>query len=286
MLHSPLFSLLLIFPASVSAVTLYDSLNPESQDNSLRLEYSSSLENSKNLYGQLDLVIATNNHLLLGSGKSDVLTSTNRLQLYSFMLGYNSPYGEAFEFGLTYDYWGNTNELWTNTLSMPLRWNIRDWSVALQPQFMRINLYSRGFNKPGHLHHSNSQSLSGAIRYYGFNRWELGIAGSRYRYETDPGKLNNPLARFLFSDVTLVLSYGFPRSRFAVNIAYNFDTWHLGLKQEQTISAVDSNRLVITSLNTSFYLTDNFSLSIESGYIDIENSEPYDYLTLGMQVFF
>ncbi len=284
--RSPLFSLLIIFPASVSAVTLYDSLKPELQDNSLRLEYSSGLENSKNFYGELDLTIATNNHLLLGSGKSDILTSTNRLQLYNFMLGYNSPYGEPFEFGLVYDYWGNTDELWTNTLSIPLRWNTRDWSMTLQPQFMQINLYSQRFNKPRHLHHSNSRSLSGSIRYYGFDRWELGIAGSRYRYEADLGKLNNPLARLLFSDVTLVLSYGFPRSRFSGNIAYNFDAWRLGVKQEQTVSAVDSSRLIITSLNTSFYLTDDFSLSIEGGYIDIKNSEPYNYLNLRMQVFF
>ncbi|VAX11367.1 hypothetical protein MNBD_GAMMA25-1590 [hydrothermal vent metagenome] len=281
-----LFSLLSIIPPSVSATNLYEFLDPIPQDNSLWLEYSSGLEDSRNFYGELDLAVSTDQHLLLGAGKSDVLTFTKRVELYSFMLGYNSAYGEPFEFGLVYDYWGNTNELWTNSLSVPLRWNTRDWSLSLQPQLMKIYLYTRRFNQPQRRHSSDSRSLSGSVNYYGFVRWELGVTGSKYYYQADMERLDNPLARFLFSDVTLVLSYGFPRSRLAGNIAYNFDSWRLGIKQEQTISAVDASQLDITSVNANFYLSDDFSLLIEGGYISIENAEPYNYIKLGTRFFF
>lgn len=281
-----LFSLLGVIPLSVSATNLYEFLDPAPPDNSLWLEYSSGLEDSKNIYGELDLAVASNHHLLLGAGRSDVKTFTRRTDLYSLMLAYHSSYGEPFEFGLAYDYWGNTAELWTNSLSAPLRWNTRDWSIMLQPQFMNIRLYSQRINQPRRLHSSNSRSLSGNISYYGFARWRLGISASRYDYEADLSRLDNPLARYLFSDVTLVLSYGFPDSRLAAHIAYNFDDWGLGIQQEQTISAVDASRLDITSVNVNLYFNDQFSLLIEGGHIGIENSDPYNYLKLGSQIFF
>lgn len=286
MYHCLLFYLLIIFMLPASATNLYESLTPEPQDSSINLEYNIGQENSKNYYTELDLVVADDQHLQLGVGKSDVLTLTERVNLYNLTLGYNSRYGAPFEFGLVYDYWGNTNDLWTNTLSIPLRWNTQNWSLSLQPQFMRIYLYTQRFNRPRRLHRSNSRSLSGSINYYGFNRWELGVSGSTYYYQADLSKLNNPIAEFLFNDVTLLLSYGFPSSRIAGNIAYNFDSWRLGIKQEQTISAVDASKLYISSINTTFYLSNSFSLLMEAGYIGIENSAPYNYFKLGTQIFF
>ncbi len=281
-----LFCLLIVFLPPASATDLYESLSPEPLDSSLGLDYNIGLENSKNYHANLDLVVAGDRHLQLGAGKSDVLTLTDRVNLYNLTLGYNSRYGAPFEYGLVYDYWGNTNDLWTNTLSIPLRWNTQNWSVSLQPQFMRLYLYTQRLNRPQRLHRSNSHALSGSINYYGFDRWELGVSGSTYHYQADLSRLNNPIAAFLFNDVTLLLSYGFPSSRLAGNIAYNFDSWRLGIKQEQTISAVDTSKLNVTSVNTTFYLSKRFSLTMDAGYIGIENSVPYNYFNLGTQIFF
>ena len=287
MYYRLLFSLLILFIQPATATDLYESLEPESADSSLWLEYNIGLENSKNYYAELDLAIVADHHLLLGGGKSDVLTLTDRVDLYTLTLGYNSPYGAPFEYGLIYDFWGNTDELWTNTLSVPLRWNTQNWSLSLRPQFMRIFLYTqRRFNRTRRLHSSDSRALSGEVTYYGFERWELGVSASAYSYEADLSKLDSPIAPFLFSDITLVLSYGFPSSRLAASLAYNFDNWRLGIRQEQTISAVDDSRLDITSLSSNFYLSNDFSLLLEAGYIGIENSQPYNYYKLGTQIFF
>lgn len=276
--------LMLCLPPARPA-SLYEFLEP-APDNSLWLEYSSGLEDSKNLYGELDMVIATDQHLLLGAGKSDVQGFTRRVNLYSLMLGCNSAYGEPFEFGLIYDFWGNTDELWTNALSLPLRWNSRDWRFTLQPRFMRIYLYTRRLNRPARLHDSDSRALSASLTYYGFERWQLGISGASYDYDADLTRLDNPLARFLFSDITLILSYGFPDSRLAGNIAYQFDRWRLGAQQERTVSAVDYSRMDISSVNATFYLNDDFSLLSEAGRVSVENNETYNYLKLGAQFFF
>lgn len=281
-----LFSLLIIFLPPASATDLYESLSPKPLNSSFGLDYNIGLENSKNYHANLDLAVANDRYLQLGIGKSDVLTQTDRVNLYNLTVGYHSRYGAPFEYGLVYDYWGNTNDLWTNTLSIPLRWNSRNWSVSLQPQFMRIYLYSQRFNRPQRLHRSNSRALSSAIDYYGFEHWELGISGATYHYEATLSRLNNPLASFLFNDVTLLLSYGFPRSRLAGSIAYNFDNWRLGIKQEQTVSEIDASKLDVTSVNTTFYLSKRFSLMMEAGYISTKNSVPYNYFNLGTQIFF
>lgn len=281
-----LFSLLILFLPPASATDLYESLNPKPMNSSVELNYNVGLENSKNYQANLDLAGAGGRHLLLGIGKSDLLTQADRVNLYNLTLGYHSRYGASFEYGLVYDYWGNTNDLWTNTLSIPLRWNSRNWSLSLQPQLMRIYLYSQRFNRPRRLHRSNSRALSSSVDYYGFKHWDLGVSGSTYHYQADLSRLNNPIASFLFNDVTLLLSYGFPRSRLAGSIAYDFDNWRLGIRQEQTISAVDASKLDITSINTSIYLSKRLSLIMEAGYIGTDNTAAYNYLHLGAQFFF
>lgn len=153
-----LFYLLIVFLPPASATDLYESLSPEPLDSSLGLDYNIGLENSKNYHANLDLVVGGDRHLQLGAGQSEVLTLTDRVNLYNLTLGYNSRYGAPFEYGLVYDYWGNT--------------------------------------------------------------------------------------------------------------------------------AVDASKLNVTSVNTTFYLSKRFSLTMEAGYIGAENSAPYNYFNLGTQIFF
>lgn len=274
---------------SALAGTLYEDLllHDPGLKHSLWLEYTNGLENSQDLYAELDLVIASTNHLLLGGGKSDLQTTDGRVNLYSFKIGYNSAYGAPFEYGVVYDYWGKSNELWTHNLSVPLRWNTNDWGFGLKPLLTRINLYALPSDgSPRQLEHTNSQAIEGAIEYYGFGNWDFKINGGYYHYDTDLSRFDNPVASSLFSDVTLVLSYGFPESRLGLGAAYNFKSWRLGGRWEGTVSAVDNSRIDITSLNTAIYLSKSFMLDLEGGRVIVENDVSYNFVKLAGQVLF
>lgn len=287
-----LFSLLVppLLPAGsqAQAQTLYEALpEPDEQRSSVFLEYSSGLQDSRDLYGEADLVIGGRHHLLLGGGKSDLQSLEGRVNLYSFKLGYNTAYGEPFEFGLAYDYWGKQEELWTHTVSLPLRWNTLDWSFSVKPLLSRINLYTRDRPQaPRQLRQTNSQAVEAIVDYYGLGNWEFEVSGGVYRYDADLGQLDNPIASVLFSDVALVLTYGFPSSRLGAAVAYNFASWRVGLYQESTVSIVDDTRLNVTTLKNTFYLGKDFSLNLNGGRVTSDNIDPYNFLTLGGQYLF
>ncbi|HID49344.1 MAG TPA: hypothetical protein EYP40_07015 [Chromatiales bacterium] len=283
-----LFLVPLLIAVGVRAESLYEALpEPARQRSSVWLAYSSGLNDSRDLYGEADLVIAGRHHLLLGGGRSNLQSLEGRVDLSSFKLGYNSAYGEPFEFGLTYDYWGRQDELWTQTLSMPLRWNTLDWSFHIKPMLSRINLYTQAQPpRPRQLQQTNSQAVEGMINYYGPGNWEFEVSGGVYRYDGEPERLDNPITSALFSDVSLILAYGFPRSRLGAAVAYNFRAWRVGLYQESTVSLVDNTRLNVTSLKNTFYLGDDFSLNLNGGRVSAENIESYNFLTVGGQYLF
>lgn len=282
----PVLCLVCLLPATLArGETIYDLLTPP-PDHRLWLEYNHGLEDSQSYYGELDLVLADDNRLLLGAGKSDIQGLTRRVDLYSYTIGFNTPYSEPFEAGVRYAFWGNTSELWTHTLSVPLGWNTTDWSLGLRPGYTRIYVYLQRFGTPLRQIETASQFVEGNLGYYGLSRWSFSLYGAIHHYDTDLSRLQNPLARYLFSDVSLVLGYGFPRSRLGGEMAYDFDYWRIGVGYERTVSEVDASRLDVTALKTAFYINDRLTLHVQGGHITSETTPAYNYLQLATEVLF
>ncbi len=258
---------------------------PPPPDHRFWMEFNSGLENSRSVYGELDLLFGDEQHLLLGAGQSDLEDVDRRVNLYSYTLGFNSAYGAPFEIGGLYEFWGNTDVLWTHSFSLPLRWSTRDWSFDLRPGYTAISLYLQPPLRPRRQIDTSSEFLEGRIIYCGLPRWRLSLGGSRYAYAQDLSRLQQPRARSLFSDVTLVLGYGFPRSRMTVEATRHFSRWQLGAAFERTIAEVDGSRVDIASLKGAFDLNVQFSLHTRIGRI--ESSAPsYNYLQLAGELRF
>ncbi len=275
----------LLLATAARSETIYDLLAPP-PEHRLWLEYNRGLEDSQSFYGELDLAIANGNRLLLGAGQSDIQGLTRRVDLYSYTAGLSTPYGEPFEAGMRYEFWGNTSELWTHTLSVPLAWNTPDWFLGLRPAYTRIYAYLRRFGTPIRQVETASQFVTGHLGYDGLPRWSFSLYGAIHHYDTDLSRFRNPLARYLFSDVTLVLGYGFPRRRLGAEMEYDFDAWRIGAGYEQTVSEVDASRLDVTTLKTAFRLHDRLTLHAQGGHVTSETGPAYNFLQLASQVLF
>ncbi len=258
---------------------------PAKPRSSLWFELRSGLQNSRDFNLYLDYALPSSDRLLAGGGKASLGSALGSYTTYSFNLGYHNEYGKDFEFGVLYDFWGNTNDLWSHALSVPLRINTIDWAIDIIPMFTRINLYRTNFftNRQRRLMTTASQSLELRAGYYGFLNWEILFGGARYHYNDNIEGLDNPLARLFFSDIALVLSYGFPDRRAFAELAYNFSMLRLGLNQERTESAVDHSILDITSLMTAIYINDAFAVHLEGGRILIDGSDRSHYAKLALQ---
>ena len=278
-----LVGLLLATPAR--SETIYDLLVPP-PDHRLWLEYNRGLEDSQRYYGELDLAIADSQHLLLGAGKSDIQGARRRVDLYSYTVGFNTAYGEPFEAGVRYEFWGNTSELWTHTLSLPLAWNTTHGFLGLRPGYTDINLYVYRLNRPPREINTASQFIELDIGYYGFDDWGLRLGGAWYRYDADLSRLQSPLAPYLFSDITIVLGYGFPRRRLVGGLTRDFGRLSLGAEYEQTIVESDGSRLDVFSLKVAFRVDDTLGVHLQVGRIRGDATPDYNYLRLATDIGF
>ncbi len=269
----------------MAAETVYDLAAP-APAHRLWLEYSTGLENSRSTYGELDLALGDSGRLLLGAGLSDVQGASERVDLYTYTVGFNTPWGEPFEAGALYEFWGNTDALWTHTFSLPLGWNTADWFFGLRPGYTAIALQVRRFGRPRQTYETASQFVEGSLIHFGLSPWRLRLQGALHAYDDDLGRLQHPLARYLLSDVTLVLGYGFPRSRLGAEAMRDFPWGWLGASFERTIVESDGSRLDVTSLKAGLRLHARLSLHLQGGRIDSEYGSDYNYLRLGTDIGF
>ncbi len=275
----------LLLASAARSETIYDLLEPPPAHR-LWLEYNRGLEDSQSFYGELDMAIANGNRLLLGAGKSDVQGLTRRVDLYSYTVGLNTPWGEPFEAGVRYEFWGNTSELWTHTLSLPLTWNMADGYVGLRPGYTDIGLYVYRFNRPPRQTDTASQFIDLDIGYQGVEDWSLRLSTAWYRYDADLSRLQSPLASYLFSDITIVLGYGFPRQRLAGELTHDFGRLSLGAEYERTIVESDGSRLDVLSVKAAFRVDDTLGLYLQGGRIQADDTPDYNYLRLATDIGF
>ena len=261
---------------------------PPPPRSSIWLEYNSGLQDSQDMSLSLDLVLPSKHRLLLGAGQSNLSSGNGQYQIYSASGGFHTEYGKTFEIGLLYDYWGNSNDLWTHTFSLPLRLNTADWSFDLIPQTSRINLYRRSYpDNRKTLITTSSKGIEAGISYFGIAEWELLLTTSYYHYADDMTRLNQPIARLFISDLALAMSYGFPERRNAAEVAYNFPRTRVGFLQERTISAVDHSKLDISAIKIAYYFNDDFAMHLEGGYIRLDSgNDTSNYLKLSGQINF
>lgn len=253
----------------------------ENDLNTLYLEYSSGLKDSRDFSLSADIALPTGDRLIVGARKSDLSSNTGQYPAYGFSAAFHSEYGRPFEWGIAYDFWGNTDDLWTNAISLPLRLNTNNWSFSLRPEYTQINIYRRIlFNNSRVLIETSSTALDTSLSYYGWHNWDITARVAGYQYEDNIEGLSRPVAQLYFSDIALVLSYGFPKYRASLQAGYQFTHLYFALKQERTVSAVDQARLDITSAKTAYNFSDALTLHLEGGHIQIDDGSTTQYLKL------
>jgi len=200
----------------------------DKESNTLFLEYSSGLKDFHDFSLLADFSLPNGDRLILGASKSNLSSNNGNYNIYGLSAAINTEYGKPFELGIAYDFWGNTDDLWTHSLSLPLRWNTRNWSIRLQPEYTQINIYRLILvNNTRTLLKSPSTSLDTSLTYYGLRDWDITLRAAGYRYEDNIEGFSRPIAQLYFSDLALVLSYGFQNTvrQYKLAIALLSFTW-------------------------------------------------------------
>lgn len=225
-------------------------------------------EAGSDYYIEADLSSETGPQLLLAADSSVSATSTSETTTNSYLMGlYNNP-AKALEFGVDYEYWGNSDELVTNTVRATLGWHRDNLSIRLRPQYRNITLYTRQLammNRRLSVD-TSSTGLGIQFRYYRMSPLILSVGHLRNHYDANlSGLATGLLPRYIFSPTTLDLAYGFERDRSYVDISVDFKYAKPGVEWWQSRSAVDNSEVTVYTAYASKRLSKSWKMRLEAG---------------------
>lgn len=280
--------LLLLCPVAYAQESFLDYVT-EMEDiprSSLWLEYQSSDDDSTDFYMDLGLSLNSSNKLKLGIGESQLhdVTQSIDTENYDIQLVHLTP--RDVDVGIGYAYWGNDDELWTETVNLMLVIHGEDFSFRIQPRFTTLHIYTVPIMGQRRLGETDSEGWGISFSYYGFENWTVNLSATDYEYDADLTKLNSLLAQFIFSNTALLLSDIFLEKSNSLEIKRQFNKIDLGFLLGQSVSAIDHSEIDNRAVNLEWYLHPDYSLFIETGETVPESGDPGTYITAGFNALF
>ena len=253
---------------------------------SLWVEYQEHDDDSTDFYMDLGLYLNDTNKLTIGIGESQLQDFNQSIDSNSYNIQLLHQTKNNFDMGIGYNYWGDDNELWTETYSLIFTLYGDGYSLRLQPRFTTLNIYTVPIMGTRHLGDSDSEGWGLTFSYYGFKDWVINISGTDYDYDADLTKLNTLLAQFIFSNATLLLSDSFIEKSTTFEIKKQFYDFDLGFVFGQSVSAIDHSKVDNMAVNFEWYFSNDYSLFLETGTAEPKSDDSSKYITTGFSVLF
>ncbi|MEJ2143279.1 MAG: hypothetical protein P8Y24_13170 [Gammaproteobacteria bacterium] len=264
----------------------YVSEMDDTPPSSLWMEYQSNEDDSTDFYMDLGLYLNPSNTLKIGVGESQLHDAGQSIDTDNYDIQLVHHISRNIDIGIGYSYWGNKDELWTETLDLLFVVHGDDISIRLQPRFSTLNIYTVPITGQRRLVESNSDGWGVSLSYYAIKNWTFNLAATDYNYEVDLTKLNTLLARIIFSNATLLLSDNFLEKSTSFEIIRQFKNFDLGLVIGQSVSAIDHSDIDNYAINLEWYIHPDYSLFMETGETIPESGDPGTYVTAGFSALF
>lgn len=274
-LPTPRLALLLIL--------LLKALTP--QANEIGLSYSNDSNSTQSSLLDISFDMGEQTQLYMGGGESIIKDSSGEITTTSYNIGLGGIGNEQFDYDVGYAFWGNTNELTTETFNLSLSLYTQDWKFTIRPELQQIVLYTKGSRKQINI---DGSGFYNSIEYFGFDTIEFFYAHSSYHYNRNLAILNTRLADLFFSNTSLLLSGSFIEKRDQAEIAFNLAKYNwlpkrAAVSYSQSLIAIDKSHSETIALNLRFSLSKNIELELEGGKISPEFSNNLNYGVISLR---
>lgn len=258
----------------------------DSPRSSLWMEYQSYEDDSTDFYMDLGLYLNPSNKLKVGIGESQLHDAGQSIDTDNYDIQLVHHTSHNMDIGIGYSYWGNNDELWTETLDLMFVVHGDDFSFRLQPRFTTLNIYTLPIMGQRRLGETDSEGWGISLSYYGTKNWTFNLSATEYDYDADLTKLNTLLAQFVFSNATLLLSDNFLEKSTSLEIIRQFGKIDLGVVIGQSVSAIDHSDIDNYAINLEWFLDPGYSLFMEAGKTVPESGDPGTSITAGFSALF
>ena len=148
---------------------------------SLWVEQQSSSDDSSDRYIELGLYLDPANKLQMGIGESHIEGVTQDIETTNYNLQLTHHTQNSIDIGIGYSFWGNDDELWTETVNLVLAIHEDNFSFRLQPRFTKLNIYTVPIKGTRRLGSTESEGWGASLSYYGFTNWVINISATDYQ---------------------------------------------------------------------------------------------------------
>ncbi len=261
-------------------------LNPlTAQAGETGISYSSDSNSTQSSLFNVNFNATEQTQLYLGFGESAIKDDSGEITVTSYNIGLNSIANEQIDYDFGYSYWGNSNEINTETIHLSLSLYTEDWKFTLRPELQQIVLYTKNLRRQVDIQGSGFYS---SIEYFGFDTVEFFYARSNYSYNKNLTLLNTRLADLFFSNTALLLSGSFIEKRDQAEVAFNLSgnnvlPKRIAVSYSQSLIAIDKSHSKTLAVNLRFDLSKNIELELEGGEVRPEFSNKLNYAVVSIR---
>ncbi len=261
-------------------------LNPlTAQAGETGISYSSDSNSTQSSLFNVNFNATEQTQLYLGFGESVIKDDSGEITVTSYNIGLNGIADEQIDYDIGYSYWGNNNEISTETIHLSLSLYTEDWKFTLRPELQQIVLYTKNLRRQVDIQGNGFYS---SIEYFGFNMVDFFYARSNYSYNKNLTLLNTRLADLFFSNTALLLSGSFIEKRDQAEVAFNLSgnnvlPKRIAVSYSQSLIAIDKSHSKTLAVNLRFDLSKNIELELEGGEVRPEFSNKLNYAVVSIR---
>ncbi len=272
-------SSLLIF--SVLPVTAQSGDAQKEPDSVLWLEAQGDSTDTREYALDLSLAVGAKDTLNLRVASSSIPDGTETINANQYVAGWKTRRLAPFIIDLSYEYWGNSNELEIQTGHAGVFWEGALWSLGVNLDYRTITFTSRPIGML-QLHVDTDDLAYGPEFRYFNNPWDWRLYAMQYRYSKDPTRFNTARAARLLGGRINSLTNSINDWLAGTELNYQFSAVRTGVRYQHAVSAVNQLTTDVYSVVVNFDLPHNLSLELEAGTSTPENSSDINFAVVAL----
>lgn len=248
---------------------------------SITMEAGYDSDKTKTLYIDTELGLSSGYWVYLAAQKNYVKSVDSiDLDSRSYIAGFGNDNGDQWGYDITYENWGNPDDIDTDALRATITWTHSDLALSIMPQYREISLASVN---NGDSVSFNERGLGGGIYFTGINDWILYMERYQYSFSKNPDFLDDFGVTDRLTFTATSLASGLYDHGTVVGISRWLDPIDITFQYTRDKSAIDKNLEHTIEAHLDYYFTNNVVPYLRIGRASFSGLSPLWFGNLGLQ---